>query len=183
MANYKSLNYRIKISWIAFIVIVGLIITPYISNFGGTSFSNTPADWGALGDYFGGFLNPLVALFAFYWLKKSISLQLDELKSTSNALSDSADAQEKQLKLELLKAKMEAISTDLQTIDLHLQYLKQNGYRTQNGITIRRPKIIWIDGRQIDTQEKESDLYSEYDNLRIAMANNIAEMSVLVERG
>ena len=42
-----------------------IIITPigfYIYNFGRSSLSDSPGDWGVLGDYIGGILNPFVAI-------------------------------------------------------------------------------------------------------------------------
>jgi len=35
----------------------------------------TAASWGVMGDFFGGFMNPVVAYFAFYWLTRSVRLQ------------------------------------------------------------------------------------------------------------
>ncbi|MCX7206212.1 MAG: hypothetical protein NT086_09585 [Proteobacteria bacterium] len=44
------------------------------------------ADWGTLGDFFGGLLNPLVSLFALIWLKKSVDLQnrqIEEMRASA----------------------------------------------------------------------------------------------------
>ncbi|MEG8241300.1 hypothetical protein MKR66_16250 [Acinetobacter baumannii] len=42
--------------------------------------------WGTVGDFFGGILNPIFALFAFYWLTYSVRLQIKELAETRNEL-------------------------------------------------------------------------------------------------
>ncbi|MFC7422130.1 putative phage abortive infection protein [Iodobacter arcticus] len=45
--------------------------------------SVSSADWGTLGDFVGGLVNPLVSLFALIWLKKSVDLQnkqMDEIQ-------------------------------------------------------------------------------------------------------
>lgn len=51
--------------------------------------------WGPVGDFFGGILNPIFALFAFYWLTYSVRLQIKELKETRIELSKAAKAQKK----------------------------------------------------------------------------------------
>ncbi|MDX8156816.1 putative phage abortive infection protein [Acinetobacter pittii] len=50
--------------------------------------------WGPVGDFFGGILNPIFALFAFYWLTYSVRLQIKELKETREELKKAAAAQE-----------------------------------------------------------------------------------------
>ena len=45
------------------LLIAGFAIREYRANFG-TSYSPNAADWGQFGDYFGGLLNPFVALAA-----------------------------------------------------------------------------------------------------------------------
>ncbi|HBN5965346.1 TPA: hypothetical protein L3H12_002064 [Acinetobacter baumannii] len=49
--------------------------------------------WGPVGDFFGGILNPIFALFAFYWLTYSVRLQIKELKETREELKKAAAAQ------------------------------------------------------------------------------------------
>lgn len=51
-------------------------------------------NWGPVGDFFGGILNPIFALFAFYWLTYSVRLQIKELKETREELKKAASAQE-----------------------------------------------------------------------------------------
>ena len=53
--------------------------------------------WGSFGDFFGGILNPLIALLAFYWLTQSVLIQKRELKDTKDALVDSSESQKQQV--------------------------------------------------------------------------------------
>lgn len=76
-------------------VVVGiaffLVVAVYFVRFFWVSkepISNDQAHWGQLGDYIGGLLNPLVALFAFYWLTESVRLQTQELEETRRTLKD-----------------------------------------------------------------------------------------------
>lgn len=51
----------IIISICAITVIIAPILF-YIKNFQNFDLSKSPADWGVLGDYFGGILNPIISL-------------------------------------------------------------------------------------------------------------------------
>ncbi|MDN8137329.1 putative phage abortive infection protein [Acinetobacter baumannii] len=55
--------------------------------------SDAAQHWGPVGDFFGGILNPIFALFAFYWLTYSVRLQIKELKETREELKKAAAAQ------------------------------------------------------------------------------------------
>jgi uncharacterized membrane protein len=60
------------------VVLVSGILAAYVSSFGYKP-SDNQAIWGAFGDYFGGILNPLFALFAFIALLWSLHLQSQQL--------------------------------------------------------------------------------------------------------
>jgi hypothetical protein len=62
-----------------------------------------PEAWGLFGDYFGGMLNPVIALAALMALFSSIRIQQKELKDTREQLAESTVAQE-----ELVKATMQS---------------------------------------------------------------------------
>jgi hypothetical protein len=47
------------------------------------SFSNNISDWGAMGDYFGGLLNPFISLFSLILLAK-VSIEVAKIGSESN---------------------------------------------------------------------------------------------------
>lgn len=78
--------------------------------------SDVPANWGVMGDFFGGVLNPVVAYFAFYWLTKSVRLQKEELAEARDALGAAAAAQDQQAQLARTSVRLEALSTLANTI-------------------------------------------------------------------
>ncbi|WP_339876138.1 hypothetical protein [Olleya marilimosa] len=53
---------------IIFIIFIILPIIIYIANFWGMTLSESPEKWGAFGDYFGGLLNPVIAIFGTIFL-------------------------------------------------------------------------------------------------------------------
>ncbi len=87
--------------FLLFAVIIALIsvavaIVPYLNVYG-TKIVVSHEKWGQFGDYFGGVLNPIFAMFAFIALLYSISLQIRELKEASSALTTQAKSAELQL--------------------------------------------------------------------------------------
>jgi hypothetical protein len=64
----------VRSRWLAAVVILGTFAA-YLGYFAlaiNAPRSTDPASWGQFGDYIGGILNPVIALFAFYWLTQSI---------------------------------------------------------------------------------------------------------------
>jgi len=57
--------------------------------------------WGTFGDYFGGILNPVIALFVLYWIVETYKLQKTELQETKRLIND-------QVKLAALTALLES---------------------------------------------------------------------------
>lgn len=81
--------------------------------------------WGPVGDFFGGILNPIFALFAFYWLTYSVRLQIKELKETRQELKKAAQAQEESAKHQEEIARLEAenVSTQQRILEAQEQTL------------------------------------------------------------
>lgn len=65
-----------KILWAAPLIALA-IICAYAFNFSNIPISKASADWGTLGDYFGGLLNPILSFLSLIYLIKTIKLQQD----------------------------------------------------------------------------------------------------------
>ncbi|ENU11101.1 putative phage abortive infection protein [Acinetobacter calcoaceticus] len=83
--------------------------------------------WGTVGDFFGGILNPIFALFAFYWLTYSVRLQVKELKETRNELQKAAKAQEDSARHQEEIARLEAenVKTQNNILNLNIETLAE----------------------------------------------------------
>lgn len=95
--------------------------------------------WGPVGDFFGGILNPIFALFAFYWLTYSVRLQIKELKETREELSKAAKAQEESAKHQEEIARLEAenVKTQGEILKLNKETLKSQ----QDAATAQQQQI------------------------------------------
>ena len=95
---------------LVFLILFGLYLLTF-------SFSLSPdqAVWGALGDYIGGLLNPLISFLALIALIKTVSLQYDALRITkqewqaSQSLVEDQIEQQKAAHQELLKNEKEKL--------------------------------------------------------------------------
>lgn len=61
---------------------ISIVVAVYVNMFG-VNRSADQAIWGAFGDYFGGILNPIFALFAFLGVLWSLDLQMKQVKQLS----------------------------------------------------------------------------------------------------
>lgn len=97
------------------LIIATLIILPasYYFWFGqiqGFPVSDDTSHWGQFGDFIGGILNPLIAIFAVYWLSVSILIQKQELSETRTALEETQKAQERQAELAVVAARIQSLN-------------------------------------------------------------------------
>lgn len=81
---------------------ISVLLAAYISNFAFKMPSPEPEQWGQMGDFFGGMLNPILAFASFIALLYTIRIQSEELKLTRaelgltrNELAASAEANRK----------------------------------------------------------------------------------------
>lgn len=122
--------------WLISIAVVALLaVGVYIGWFAGhlgLRLSHDPGSWGQFGDYLGGFLNPLIAAAAFYWLTQSVRIQHTELTATREALRETAvsqaemaSAQAQQVRTLRLTALMTAAVAALQAAEADLLAARQ----------------------------------------------------------
>lgn len=90
---------------IIFLIIIAVVFFYLIMK--EVNVTDAAQDWGPVGDFFGGILNPIFALFAFYWLTYSVRLQIKELKETREELKKAAAAQEESARHQKAIAELE----------------------------------------------------------------------------
>jgi Putative phage abortive infection protein len=77
-------------------VVGAVVLVFYALYFWGTGISGDPSDWGTLGDYFGGLMNPVVSFATLIVAYAVWKQQRDELRDTKKALEDQAKTAEQQ---------------------------------------------------------------------------------------
>jgi len=92
----------------AFAFCLVIIIGSYILNFRSSPISNNPSDWGVLGDYFGGILNPLISLITLFFLIKTYLSQKEELIQSEIAADEQRQISQKTAYIQLLSTKISA---------------------------------------------------------------------------
>ena len=83
-------KYSVKILIISGVILL-VTVSFYFYQFGG-SLSACHSRWGEFGDYAGGVLNPIFALFALVVLLRTVQLQTDELRLSNRELQHSSKA-------------------------------------------------------------------------------------------
>ena len=79
---------------------------------------------GAIGDFFGGVMNPIIALIALVWLVKGVSLQQIELAHTRKALEASEKHQANQVKISAMTALISTIIDEQVKLRAHAKTLE-----------------------------------------------------------
>lgn len=131
--DLQILDDRIRLSkWL--IVGFGLVLT--VSYFSWFIYHSIPVsinsgDWGTLGDFIGGILNPIIAFSAFYWLTKSVRIQKEELGETRATLDDTLAAQGAQIKISAYTALISSATSEVAVLNTRLTYLCDQFKKTE----------------------------------------------------
>ena len=166
MATENSQKLK-KLDKLIYIAIGLFLITVffYFSKFD-NGLSNNNADWGTFGDFMGGTLNPLFALFSLFAIIYTIKIQTEELelsreelKATKEELIKSREAQEEQSK----SFKIQNESIKLQSFENTLFKLNEVFNDVRNSI------IIQVDIFGLDSGSIRGDggNYQEYQGVDI----------------
>ncbi|EPG7578018.1 hypothetical protein M0K77_002422 [Providencia rettgeri] len=156
--NMNNDNKVIFVLAIFFFISIFSVITFYIMNFHNASISKTPSDWGVLGDYFGGVLNPLISIFTLAFLIKTYLTQRHEMQDNENYLSEQLQIANRTAKNQLLQTKISACYEILNVY--HLEMERVTNAKNANN------KFIGMDGVEYWSN-------ADQDNYRLKMANKI----------
>ena len=137
---------------LVFAFCLAIIIGSYILNFRNSSISNNPSDWGVLGDYFGGILNPLISLITLFFLIKTYLSQKEELHQTEIAANEQRKISQETAHIQLLSTK---ISASYEIIALYRGEMEgvtnaMNAPRNGRSYTSMEGKRYFSDDEQIE---------------------------------
>ncbi|EGR4675497.1 hypothetical protein C4G56_RS23480 [Vibrio parahaemolyticus] len=164
---------------IIFISVIGI----YTYNFYAYEWSEHPEDWGTIGDYLGGILNPIISLLALVYLVKAYRSQKQELAETKNVLEQTerhneklADAQvslantiESQLSISIDSHAAKLISYKIESRSNYLSFLQKELERVSTALG---NKHVFYD---LDSNERDS--HGEGHEYRITMIRKVKAVS------
>lgn len=81
------LNFSVKILILFLICCLVVVLGFYAFNFYGNGLSDSPEQWGQLGDYFGGILNPIFGFTTILILIATIGIQREQLEASREELA------------------------------------------------------------------------------------------------
>lgn len=140
--NSNKLNFLNWILGVAIVLFFGLLIIYYFNIF--DLDTTKKSDWGTFGDFIGGTLNPIFALFSLFAIIYTIKIQTqelefsrEELEETRKELKESRIAQQEQsesLKLQNKATNLQMFeNTFFQLINLFIENIKNIGSKDING--------------------------------------------------
>jgi hypothetical protein len=110
------------------IVLLVIVLASYITRFYSTSFSQRTEDWGTLGDYFGGLMNPVISfatLIVAYAVWKQQKIELSETKVALKAQAKTAKANRREQRFfDLLRVYQQTLDTYQGVSDGHSKHGK-----------------------------------------------------------
>ncbi|MGR6773651.1 hypothetical protein ACU36R_18795 [Pectobacterium brasiliense] len=104
----KNEKLYVKFLLILSFILATFIIVSYIINFSTFPLSKNPSDWGVLGDYIGGMLNPLISSVTLFFLIKTYLTQKSEIQEMEISAQKQLDTSNKIVKINLLQTKISA---------------------------------------------------------------------------
>lgn len=119
------LKFTLNKTFILLLIIAFIVIGAYTLNFQGNSVSDNPEQWGQLGDYVGGILNPVLSFTTVIILittvriqnkqlsatREELALTREELQRTAEAATKQAEHFEKEAKLKEHLVLIEKLAT------------------------------------------------------------------------
>lgn len=95
----------------------------YIINFHGYSLSGDPANWGVLGDYFGGIINPILSLATLIFVAMTYITQKAELNNAKQSAERADELREISTNAQISLAKSYVEQIESQNRSLQIQVL------------------------------------------------------------
>jgi uncharacterized membrane protein len=179
--------------WILLVVILTVIVSLYVSQFYNFKWSEKPGDWGAIGDYLGGILNPLVSSIALFFLIKAYISQKEELAETRSVLEkteiNSKDLAESQkslvaMQIEQSKTSQSLMKTQYVTSQINSHYkrvtfLQNELVRCTEAIVNNRNSVDY-EGISLNTEQEtknyRSHLISEMKSINFTISKLNSEL-------
>lgn len=107
---------RIKPVWallIIFLAVFAVITGVYVANFHEAVLSKDPGDWGALGDYFGGLLNPALSAMTLLFVALTYMSQKEELRRVQESAGLMDELRRKETEAQITLSASHQVQTEI----------------------------------------------------------------------
>jgi uncharacterized membrane protein len=174
--------------WVSIALFFSIAAGIYISNFHGYGWSEKPSDWGVIGDYFGGLMNPLISTITLFFLIKAYISQREELRETREALQKTEEHSRKtadsQLDLIKTQARQALINEKIMRIQL-LSCKIDSKYKKVNFLQkeLERCTEAKVNNRNyVDLEGKKLSSDGELEVYRSELIKKISEATDEIEK-
>ncbi len=164
---------KVKWPWIVLALFVIILLIPYAFNFHTFPWSKSPGDWGTVGDYFGGLLNPFVSSLALYFLIKAYITQKEELVETRRVLEKTEESNKEAARSQKLLVETQLLTSQINSEYQKVEYLYKELDRCTTAIVNHK--------NSIDRFGKEVTRGQENDDYRKSLINDIATITKKIE--
>ena len=125
------------------------------------SLSTDSNRWGAFGDFVGGILNPLIALYAAYWLVKSIQLQQLEISAAMSGFEEARQEQKEQREILKISTESNVMISEIEVLNSMLSscyatrsyYLQQIREHRIHNLPARPTHLLNLEGQREKTDD------------------------------
>lgn len=135
---------------------------------------------GAIGDFFGGIMNPIIALMALVWLVKGVKLQQTELAETKAALQASEKHQASQVRIAAITALIASINDEHARLRTYRQALepdlKQQMKEHYDQQALLKPHILAMDPCTVELLDKFHTIEDAMTNYESERNKYLAEL-------
>nr|KJZ07588.1 hypothetical protein TW77_14930 [Pseudoalteromonas rubra] len=133
---------------------------PYAPPIDEASISKLRGDFGVMGDFFGGILNPILAFSTVLLLVISLRVQIKELRATTREIAAATDAHKDQVKI--AKLQLDESRANLQVAQEQLRLSKEREKNAQKELKTSRVKKR-TEANKLARIEQSSELISTLD--------------------
>lgn len=174
-----------------FLLAIVVVLIVYIVNFKDADISSNPADWGVLGDYIGGLLNPLISALTLFFVARTYINQREEIKRAQESANkadslrqQATDAQvslaesylrqieisNKSSVINMLNAKIsaghKAIEIYYQEISRVSESISSSGYTSRRVLTMNGKTLLSTQSKELYISEVSALIAAENDKIQ-----------------
>lgn len=130
-----------------FVIFILVVVVSFLDNFADYPFATTVDDWGSVGDFFGGMLNPVFAFASFIALLYTIRIQREELTLTRDELKETRRELAATAKAQTLSSEILQLQSFESTFFSQIEYVLKLQSKFQSSKDFAKKKFLELAGQ------------------------------------